>query len=220
MIVARLDKATKVFPGGGPVLRRATLDVRRGEIVAVVGSSGSGKTTLLNILGLMDEPTSGAYWLMGRKVHFGRRDEVSQLRAAMIGFVFQSFSLIEHLTLAENVALPLFYRNVAVGEALRMAENELATVGLGGRGRARPVELSGGQQQRVAVARALISRPALILADEPTGSLDPDTALKVEELLFESVRGREAALILVTHDMGLAARCDRCYRIQDGELLT
>lgn len=198
-------------------LRHLNVRIAAGEYVAVMGPSGSGKSTLLNLLGLLDRPDAGSYHLEGRDVTTLSADQQAHVRSARVGFVFQSFHLVPRLTAAENIALPMVLAGVAPAErALRVAR-ALRDYGLENRADHRPEQLSGGQRQRVAIARATIMRPALILADEPTGNLDRATGEDVIRLLEELNRGG-VTLIVVTHDGGLGARAHRQLLMEDGVL--
>ena len=199
-------------------LAGASLSIGRGEMIAVVGPSGSGKSTLMHLLGLLAQPTRGRYRLDGRDTGVLDDDQRARLRNRAIGFVFQSFHLLAHLTAVENVAAPLVYRGERRALRERTARAMLERVGLGDRARHRPDQLSGGQRQRVAIARALCGSPALILADEPTGALDEDSAQAVMGLLQESCREQGTTVVIVTHDAAVAARCDRAVRIERGRL--
>jgi len=202
-----------------PVLRGVSFKVEAGAFCAVVGPSGSGKSTLMNIIGLLDRPTSGVLRLDGRDVAFGDRGQEARFRGATIGFVFQSFNLLPRLSAWENVALPLVYAGASVRERERSALAMLDRVGLSHRAQARPAELSGGQRQRVALARALIRQPRLILADEPTGSLDSVTAGEVMALLRDLNQRLGVTVLMVTHDKDLAARCERRIEVLDGRVV-
>jgi len=206
-------------PEGPPVhaLRDVSLTVGRGEFVAIVGSSGSGKSTLLNVLGLLDGPGEGRYLLDGRDVAGLPEDGRARLRNERIGFVFQSSRLLPRASALENVELPLLY--AARPRPASAARAALEAVGLGDRLRHRPAELSGGQQQRVAIARALVNDPAVLLADEPTGNLDPRAAADVMEL-FRALHREGRTLLLVTHDQALAATCPRIARIEGGRVVS
>ena len=201
------------------ILRGVNLDVAQGEHVSIVGRSGTGKSTMLNIIGLLDAPTSGTYELDGvdtTRLSEGRR---ARMRGEDFGFVFQQFNIFSARTAAENVEVPLLY---APGPQLlrrrSIAVDMLERVGLGERADSYPGEMSGGEQQRIAIARALVRRPRVILADEPTGALDPDTGRVVMALLEEVARESNAALIVITHDMAVAARAQRAYELYDGTL--
>lgn len=195
-----------------------TFAVRAGEMVAIVGSSGSGKSTLLNILGCLDTPSSGAYKLDGRDVQDLSDDERALARNRKIGFVFQSFQLLHRATAAKNVALPLVYRGVPARERSIRALAALTRVGLAGRAKHRPFQLSGGQRQRTAIARALVTKPSLLLCDEPTGNLDSATSEDIMAL-FHQLHGEGNTILIVTHEPKIAARCPRAIRIADGKIL-
>jgi putative ABC transport system ATP-binding protein len=196
-------------------LRGISFGVARGEWVAIVGQSGSGKSTLMNIVGCLDTPTAGRYLLNGRDVAQLSDDDLSDIRNREIGFIFQTFQLLPRENALANVELPLVYRGVKASERRRRAKAALAQVGLGDRMRHLPTELSGGQRQRVAVARALVSEPSLLLADEPTGNLDSATGEEIMRL-FEQLHQQGHTLCLVTHEPRLAARCPRAIRLRDG----
>jgi putative ABC transport system ATP-binding protein len=211
---------SKVYGSGDAAvhaLRDVTLRVDRGEYVAVIGQSGSGKSTLLNVLGCLDAPTSGRYLLEGLDVAALDERRLSVLRNRQIGFVFQSFNLIPRTTAIANVELPLIYAGLRRGVRRRRARAALSAVGLVGRERHRPSELSGGQQQRVAVARALVTAPALVLADEPTGNLDSASTADVLDLL-DRLHAAGRTIVLITHDGEVARRADRVVVVSDGRL--
>ena len=199
-------------------LRRASLNLDRGEMVAVMGPSGSGKSTLMHLLGLLAHPTYGSYRLDGQDTGSMGDDRRARLRNETIGFVFQSFHLLAHLTAVENVAAPLVYRGERRAPRERKARGMLERVGLGDRAGHRPDQLSGGQRQRVAIARALCGAPALILADEPTGALDEESGQAVMDLLAHTCRSEHTTVVVVTHNVGVAAQCTRVVRIERGRL--
>jgi lipoprotein-releasing system ATP-binding protein len=201
------------------VLDGVDLDVARGEAVSIVGQSGSGKSTLLHVLGALDHADQGEVRLGGRPVAGLGDEALAQLRARSIGFVFQFHHLLREFTALENVAMPQRILGVARRDADARARELLAAVGLEARLHHKPAQLSGGEQQRVAVARALSNRPAVLLADEPTGNLDPPTAERLHDLLFRVCADEGAALVLVTHDLALAARAARVLRLQGGHLV-
>ena len=196
------------------ILRGVTLDIAAGEIAAVVGPSGAGKSSLMMVAGGLERATSGRVEVVGRDLGPLDDDARARLRRDHVGIVFQGFHLIPTMTALENVALPLEF--AGRGDAFEAAQSALERVGLGPRLSHYPSQLSGGEQQRVALARAFVGRPRLLLADEPTGNLDGATGKQVMDLLFDLARGDGATLILITHDMGLAARCDRILRLADG----
>jgi putative ABC transport system ATP-binding protein len=210
---------TKSTPTGRVLFSGLDLTLAAGEFVAVMGESGVGKSTLLNLIAGLDLPDAGQVRIDGVALESLDDDARTLMRRDRIGFVFQAFHILPHLTLAQNVALPLALQHVAAGEALSRALQELAAVGLDGRGPDYPRQLSGGELQRVAIARALAHRPALILADEPTGNLDPETAGKVLGLFAAQVRGLGAAAILVTHSDVAAAAADRVLTLTPAGLV-
>ena len=213
---------SKIYQEGGvplPVLTGVDVQISFGEIVALRGPSGSGKSTLLNILGCLDRPTRGHYWLGGRDVSSLDRTAQAWVRLHYIGFVFQTFHLIAHSTALENVALPMHYAGIAKDAALETARGLLGRVGLGHRLDHRPNQLSGGQRQRVAVARALACNPRLILADEPTGALDTRTGQEILGLLLELHAEQNLTLVLVTHDAAVAKVAHREIEIRDGRVV-
>src|SRR5579859_3071812 len=213
--VSKLYRTSEVETGA---LRDVTLSVGAGEFVAVMGPSGCGKWTLLNILGLLDSPSSGSYKLFGEEVAGLPENRLTQLRRQSIGFVFQSFNLIDDLSVADNVEVALIYRGVAASERKKRVKEALEQVGMGHRARHRPGQLSGGQQQRVAIARALVAQPKLILADEPTGNLDSGNGAAAMAMLLDAV-GRGTAVVMVTHAEAHAALAARVVRMLDGRLI-
>jgi putative ABC transport system ATP-binding protein len=215
--VVQLTDVVKTFPGPVTVtaLRGVNLEIRRGEMTAIVGPSGAGKSTLLNILGLLDVPTSGRYMLDNTDTsRLGERD-LTSLRAVTLGFVFQAFHLVPHLTCVGNVMLPLAHQGWPRRERARLATDALVEVGLGHRLEASPATLSGGERQRVAVARAIVHSPSVILCDEPTGNLDRENSKHVMDLLRRLVTP-ERSLIVVTHDDTVSACADRIVKVVDG----
>lgn len=211
---------TKVYnPGENEVraLDGISITIDRGEFVAIIGQSGSGKSTLMNMIGCLDVPTTGTYYLDGRNVEALADNELSEIRNEEIGFIFQGFNLIENLTAIENVELPLIYRKVPAAKRHKLAKDSLERVGLGNRMEHKPSEMSGGQQQRVAIARALAAAPPVILADEPTGNLDSKSSKEIMNILRE-LYNEGRTVILITHDDGIAATAQRRIRILDGKV--
>lgn len=206
-------------PGENEVraLDDVSLDIGRGEFVAIIGQSGSGKSTFMNMLGCLDVPTDGHYFLNGRDVSALSDDELSEIRNQEIGFIFQGFNLIPNLTALENVELPLIYRNVPAAERRKLSEESLIKVGLEQRMEHKPSEMSGGQQQRVAIARALAAAPPLILADEPTGNLDSKSSREIMDIL-RTLHTEGRTVILITHDDKIAQSARRIIRIMDGRI--
>lgn len=200
-------------------LRKVSLQVERGEFVAIMGASGSGKSTLMNIIGCLDRPTAGDYRLDGRDVSTCTRAQLANVRNQLLGFVFQSFNLLSRTSALENVELPLLYAGVGSAERKARATEALTRVGLAERLDHHPAQLSGGQQQRVAVARALVNRPSLLLADEPTGALDSKTSIELMALL-QSLAETGITVVLVTHESDVAAFARRLIVMRDGEILS
>ena len=195
-----------------------SLDIERGEFVSVVGQSGSGKSTMMNVLGCLDVPTRGDYFLDGTDVQELTDKELSRIRNKQIGFIFQQYNLIPSLTVLENVELPLIYQGVGADDRYDMAMAALERVGLAGRIKHKPAEMSGGQQQRVAIARAIATKPPIVMADEPTGALDSRTGQEVLKFL-QQLNKEGSTVILITHDNGIAATARRVVRLQDGKIV-
>jgi putative ABC transport system ATP-binding protein len=215
-MVLRVEGLAKGFEGA-PVFTGVSFTVRRGEFVALLGESGVGKSTLLNCIAGLEPPSAGRVALAGQPLDTLDEPGLARLRREHLGFVFQAFHVLPHLTVVENVALPLRLLGTAAAESARRAHAVLEEVGLEGLGARWPAQLSGGQLQRVAIARAVVHRPALILADEPTGNLDPDTAARVLAVLARQVQGQGSACLLVTHSQAAAARADRVLSLhRDG----
>ena len=220
MALIEMENICKTYRAGEhtvEALQNISLSVEAGEFVAVVGSSGSGKSTLMNLLGCLDLPDSGSYFLDGVDIPIQDEPDLCRIRNRKIGFIFQHFHLIPTLTAAENIELPLSYRGIPRAERKRLAAEALDKMGLLSRASHRPAQLSGGQQQRVAIARAIAARPPLILADEPTGNLDSATGREVMDTLL-ALNGEGHTIILITHDPGVAAMAGRIVRIQDGRM--
>lgn len=216
----RIEELTRIYQRNGvafAALNKASMHIAPGDYAAIVGPSGSGKSTLMNLLGCLDRPTSGRYWLHGRDVSTLAPQQLAQVRGAEIGFVFQGFQLLPALTAGENVALPLLLSGMPLRARRTRAAALLGEVGLSDRIDHRPGELSGGQQQRVAIARALARDPAVLLADEPTGNLDEQATGDVLTLL-DRLHAQGRTIVLITHDPRVAARADRVFQISDGIL--
>ena len=218
--IIRTEELSKTYQLGSQevyALRGVNLTIALNEYVAIMGPSGSGKSTLMNLIGCLDTPSSGRYWLRGRLVSELNDDELSQVRNREIGFVFQTFHLLPRSTALGNVELPLTYRGIAAEERHEMAERALRQVELEQRMDHRPNQLSGGQRQRVAIARALVSNPAILLADEPTGNLDSRTGAEIMKL-FERLHSEGQTVVLVTHDREVAEHAHRILHLRDGML--
>lgn len=219
--VIRLEQVHRVYRTGDLevlALRGVTLGVRRGEFVAIMGPSGSGKTTMMNVVGCLDRPTRGRYFLDGTDVSELSRNELADVRNRKIGFVFQAMNLLPRTPALENVELPLLYAGVPSREQHRRAREALAAVGLSEKEGSLPSQLSGGQQQRVAIARALVNRPAILIADEPTGNLDTRSSIEVMEIFQRLNHEQNLTIVLVTHEPDIAAHANRIVTVRDGRI--
>ena len=221
-MLVKLKDVYKIYSEGLESEVRAldgvSLEIERGEFVAVVGQSGSGKSTMMNVLGCLDIPTHGEYYLDGTDVRELSDKELSHIRNKQIGFIFQQYNLIQNLNVLENVELPLIYQGINADDRREMALEALERVGLSSRIKHRPSEMSGGQQQRVAIARAISTHPPIIMADEPTGPLDSHTGKEVLGFL-QQLNKEGSTVILITHDNGIAATARRCVRLADGKIV-
>lgn len=221
MALIELKNICKSYPLDGfqlNILKKITLEIERGEFVAIMGPSGSGKSTLMNILGCLDKPTSGHYVLDGKNVEKLSSDELAEIRNQKVGFVFQGFNLLSRTTALENVELPMVYANIPTEERERRAKGALKKVGLDKRMYHQPSQLSGGQQQRVAIARAVVNDAPIIFADEPTGNLDTKMSVEIMELFTKLNQELNRTIILVTHEEDIAKYAGRIIRIVDGEI--
>jgi putative ABC transport system ATP-binding protein len=219
-IVIRTEALAKVYQMGAEevhALRGIDVEIRKGEYVAIMGPSGSGKSTLMNLIGCLDSPSSGRYWLAGRLVSELDDDELAYIRNKEIGFVFQTFNLLPRATALHNVELPLIYNGTPAEERIERAKKALERVDLMPRMNHKPNELSGGQRQRVAIARALVNNPSIVLADEPTGNLDSKTGEEIMHL-FANLHGQGNTIIVVTHEMDIAQHAHRVIFIRDGKI--
>ncbi|HYK82502.1 MAG TPA: ABC transporter ATP-binding protein [Gemmatimonadales bacterium] len=221
-VVILTHKLTRDYDMGGEVvraLRGVSLQIRKNEYVAVMGPSGSGKSTLMNLIGCLDTPTAGEYWLNGQKVSALGDDELARIRNKEIGFVFQTFNLLPRASALHNVELPLIYAGLPAKVRRDQAARALASVGLGDRMDHKPNELSGGQRQRVAIARALVNAPSILLADEPTGNLDSTTSGEIMQV-FRDLHGQGQTIVMVTHERDIAAHAARVVTLHDGLIAT
>jgi putative ABC transport system ATP-binding protein len=223
MALIETDRLSKIYPVGETSVRaldEVSVTVRSGEFVAIMGPSGSGKSTFMNVIGCLDEPTSGGYRLEGVDVGRRDRDALAEIRNRKIGFVFQGFNLLPRTSALENVELPMLYNGIGPKERRRLARESLKMLGLEGREKHHPNQLSGGQQQRVAIARALVNQAPLILADEPTGNLDTKTSVEIMELFVKLNRAAGRTILLVTHEPDIAAFSGRIIRFLDGRVIS
>jgi putative ABC transport system ATP-binding protein len=221
-VVIKTQELAKVYEMGAEqvhALRGVDLEIRKGEYVAIMGPSGSGKSTLMNLIGCLDSPSSGKYWLAGRLVSELDDDELAYIRNKEIGFVFQTFNLLPRASALHNVELPLIYNGTPAEERIEKAKAALGRVDLADRMNHKPNELSGGQRQRVAIARALVNSPSIVLADEPTGNLDSKTGEEIMNL-FENLHGQGNTIIVVTHENDIAQHAHRIIHIRDGKMFS
>ncbi|MDO6499153.1 ABC transporter ATP-binding protein [Photobacterium sanguinicancri] len=221
MSLVELQAISKIYQSGAEVVKaldEVSLTINKGEFLSILGPSGSGKSTLMNMLGCLDKASSGEYLLEGKSIEGLTSNQLAAIRNQKIGFVFQSFNLLEYASALDNVALPLVYGGVSLRERRKRAAVLLEKVGLGNRMDHKPNQLSGGQKQRVAIARALVNEPQIILADEPTGALDTKSGAEIE-LLFNQLHQEGRTIIVVTHDLELAQRTKRIITIRDGQLV-
>ena len=219
-LTIKTENLAKIYEMGAETvhaLRGVDLSIHRGEYVAIMGPSGSGKSTLMNLIGCLDIPTSGKYWLAGRLVSDLDEDQLARIRNQEIGFIFQTFNLLPRATALHNVELPMIYKGMTAEERLERAKRALEAVELGSRMMHRPSELSGGQRQRVAIARALVNSPSILLADEPTGNLDTRTGEEIMAL-FARLHQQKNSIILITHEHQIAEHADRIVHLRDGKI--
>ncbi|HEV8436006.1 MAG TPA: ABC transporter ATP-binding protein [Thermoanaerobaculia bacterium] len=222
MAIISMNQIRKIYDTGKvkvEALKGIDLSIDEGELVAIVGPSGSGKSTLMNLLGCLDTPTSGEYQLAGENVAGVTRDQLAEIRNRRVGFVFQNFNLLPHITSIENVELPMLFGGMKPAQRRARAEELLEKVGLGERGEHKPTELSGGQMQRVAIARALAMNPDIILADEPTGNLDTSSGGDIMSL-FTDLWNQGRTVVIITHDPALAKRAGRVVEVRDGVIIS
>lgn len=222
MYVIELKDIMKTYIMGDSIvhaLDHVNVQIARGEFTSIMGPSGSGKSTMMNILGCLDRPTSGEYYLEGKEIAGYDDDELAHTRNAKIGFVFQNFNLLPKLTAQENVALPLIYAGVNIKERMERAKQALEDVGLGQRLEHKPTEMSGGQRQRVAIARALINNPAIIMADEPTGNLDTKSSYEIMDI-FKKLNDSGKTVVMVTHEPDIAEQTKRILVMRDGKIVS
>jgi putative ABC transport system ATP-binding protein len=218
----RLENVWKIYLLGKiklEVLRNVSLEIKKGDFVVILGPSGSGKSTLLNIMSCLDIPTKGKVYLENRDISTLSEDELAEVRGRKVGFVFQQFNLLPHLTAIENVVLPTVFRNLDPQEGASRAEKHLTSVGLSKRMNHRPAELSGGEKQRVAISRALVNNPEIIVADEPTGNVDSKTGQQIMEILKKLNQEEKRTIIVVTHDSDLRSFANKVIKIKDGEII-
>jgi len=217
--LADIKKTYKIGPTEMEVLKGVNLEIAQGELLSIMGQSGCGKSTLMNIIGLLDKPTSGSYFIEGREVSYTDDDALSDIRNRKVGFVFQQYNLLPKLTALDNVGRPLIYRGEDEDSIKQKAIEFLTKVDMHERARHRPSELSGGQQQRVAIARALVGKPAIILADEPTGALDTRVGQEIMNLFKRLNQEEGITVVIITHDLNIAKQCERFVIMKDGVLL-